>query len=103
MKNIRQIFKSNTSLMDHPEVQELIDYCVELEGNVVEKKIDDTYRKEEIYHQILKDIYESCNKTLEDDQLAERFKEIPRVDFKEAVLNLKKYMRSVSVLYGFTL
>ena len=38
MKNIRQIFKSNTSLMDHPEVQELIDYCVELEGNVVEKK-----------------------------------------------------------------
>jgi hypothetical protein len=103
MKNIRQIFKSNTSLMGHPEVQELIDYCVELEGNVVEKKIDDTYRKEEIYHQILKDIYESCDKTLEDDQLAERFKEIPRVDFKEAVLNLKKYMRSVSVLYGFTL
>lgn len=103
MKNIRQIFKSNTSLMDHPEVQELIDYCVELEGNVVEKKIDDTYRKEEIYHQILKDIYESCDKTLEDDQLAERFKEIPRADFKEAVLNLRKYMRSVSVLYGFTL
>ena len=56
MKNIRQIFKTNVSLMDHPEVQELIDYCVELEGNVVEKKIDDTYNKEEIYHQILKDI-----------------------------------------------
>jgi hypothetical protein len=69
----------------------------------LKKKIDDTYRKEEIYHQILKDIYESCDKTLEDDQLAERFKEIPRVDFKEAVLNLRKYMRSVSVLYGFTL
>lgn len=103
MKNIRQIFKTNTSLMDHPEVQELIDYCVDLEGNVVEKKIDDTYNKEEIYHQILKDIYESCDKTLEDDQLAERFKEIPRVDFKSAVVNLRKYMRNVSTLYGFTL
>jgi len=103
MKNINQIFKNNKHLMETLEVMELIDYCVELEGNVVEKKIDDTYNKEEIYHQILKDIYESCDKTLEDDHLAERFKEIPRVDFKEAVTNLKKYMRSVSILYGFTL
>jgi len=103
MKNINQIFKTNKSLMDYPEVQELMDYCVELEGQVVEKKIDDTYSKEEIYHQILKDIYESCSKTLEDDQLAERFKETPRVDFKRAVINLKNYMGAVSQMYGFIL
>jgi hypothetical protein len=103
MKNINQIFKNNKELMNHNEVQELIDYCVELEGQVVEKKIDDTYSKEEIYLQILKDIYESCGKTLEDDQLSERFKETPRVDFKGAVINLKKYMGAVSQMYGIKL
>ncbi len=103
MKNIHQIFKNNKSLIDHPEVQELMDYCVELEGQVVEKKIEDTYSKEEIYHQILKDIYESCTKTLEEDHLAERFKETPRVDFKRAVINLKKYMGAVSKMYGIIL
>ena len=103
MKNINQIFKNNKELMNHNEVQELMDYCVELEGQVVEKKIDDTYSKEEIYLQILKDIYDSCDKTLEDDQLSERFKETPRVDFKEAVINLKKYMGAVSQMYGIKL
>ena len=103
MKNIRQIFRGNEHLMDLGPVEELIDYCVELEGQVVENKIEDTYSKEEIYHQILKDIYESCSKTLEDDQLSERFKETPRVDFKKAVINLKKYMGAVSQMYGFIL
>ena len=42
MKNINQIFKNNTSLMYHPEVDELIEYCRELEGKVVERNIDDT-------------------------------------------------------------
>ena len=35
MKSINQIFKDNKSLMDEPEVQKLIDYCLELEENVV--------------------------------------------------------------------
>jgi hypothetical protein len=89
--------------MDHPEVQELIEYCVDLEGQVVEKKIEDTYNKEEIYHQIIKDVYESCVKTLEDDMVAERFKETPRVDFKDAIVNLKKYLAVLSTMYGFEL
>ena len=100
MKNINQIFKGNEHLMDLAPIEELIDYCVELEGQVVEKKIDDTYSKEEIYLQILKDIYDSCEKTLTDDELSERFKETPRVDFKQSVINLKKYMEVVSKLYG---
>ena len=103
MKSVNQIFKNNKHLTDHPEVQELIDYCVELEGEVLEKKIEDTNSKEEIYLQILKEIYDSCDKTLTDDQLSERFKETPRVDFKEAVINLKKYMGAVSQMYGFML
>jgi hypothetical protein len=103
MKNINQILKTNKTLMDHPEVQELIDYCVELEGQVLEKKIDDTYSKEEIYLQILKDIYDSCINTLTDEELAQRFEELPKTDFKKSVINLKKYMEAVSVLYGIRL
>jgi len=103
MKNINQIFKTNTSLMDHPEVEELIVYCRELEGEVTQKKIDDTYNKEEIYLQVLKDIYESCRKTLEGQKTSDRFREIPPVDFKMAIVNLKKYLEVVQKLYGFTL
>ena len=95
--------QNNKHLMDHTEVQELIDYCVELEGQVVEKKIDDTYSKEEIYLQMLKEIYDSCDKTLTDDELSERFKETPRVDFKQSIINLKKYMGAVAQMYGFML
>lgn len=89
--------------MDHPEVDELIEYCRELEGRVVERNIDDTYDKENIYLQIIKDIYESCNKTLEDQMISERFKETPPVDFKEAIENLKKYLNVVSRVYRIDL
>ena len=89
--------------MDHPEVEELIEYCRDLEGEVTQKKINDTYDKEEIYLQILKDIYESCNQTLEDQKTSDRFREIPPVDFKMAIINLKKYLESVQRLYGFDL
>ena len=103
MKNINQIFRTNTSLMDHPEVEELIEYCRDIEGEVTQKKINDTYDKEEIYLQILKEIYESCGQTLEDQKTSDRFKEIPPVDFKMTIINLKKYLESVQRLYGFDL
>ena len=103
MKSIYQIFQGNEHLMDLSPVEELIEYTQELEGQVLERKIDDTYNKEEIYLQILKEIYESCNQTLEDQKTSDRFKEIPPVDFKMAIINLKKHLEVVQRLYGFTL
>lgn len=103
MKNINQIFKGNEHLMDLGPVEELVDYTRELEEKVLERKIEDTYDKEEIYLQILRDIYESCEKTLDDNILSERFKETKPVDFKQSVMNLKKYMEVVSRLYGIRL
>lgn len=103
MKSIYQIFQGNEHLMDLSPVEELIEYTQELEGQVLERKIDDTYNKEEIYLQILKDIYESCNQTLEDQKISDRFKEIPPVDFKNAIMNLKIYLESVQRLYRFDL
>ena len=48
---------------------------------------------------MFKEIYQSCNDTLKDDEIAERFKETPRVDFKETISNLKKYMQEMCRLY----
>ena len=103
MKNINQLFRSNTKLMDEPEVQELIDYCRELEGKILERKIEDEYNKEQHYKQAFKEIYQSCCETLKDDELAERFKETPRVDFKETISNLKDYMLEMRRLYKLDL
>jgi hypothetical protein len=103
MKNINQIFKNNKHLMDISEVSELIDYCRELEGKILERKIKDEYSKEQYYAQVFKDIYQSCNDTLKDDELAKRFKETPRVDFKETITNLKKYMLEMCRLYKLDL
>jgi hypothetical protein len=103
MKNINQLFQSNKKLLYEPEVQELIDYCRELEGKILERKIKDEYSKEQYYAQVFKDIYQSCNDTLNNDALAERFKETPRVDFKETITNLKKYMLEMCRLYKLDL
>jgi hypothetical protein len=89
--------------MDISEVSELIDYCRELEGKILERKIKDEYSKEQYYAQVFKDIYQSCNDTLKYDELAERFKETPRVDFKETITNLKKYMLEMCRLYKLDL
>jgi len=83
MKSIGQIFRSNRQLMDEPEVQELIEYCRELEGQVMDRKIDDNYDKEHVLRSMLKDIRTGIDDTLNEDEESIRFNEIPRVDFKE--------------------
>lgn len=92
MKNINQIFKDNEHLMDLEPVEELIEYCRELEGEVMEKRIEVNYDKEHILKSMLKDIRTSIDETLSEDEEAIRFNEIPRVDFKEAVKNLKNFI-----------
>jgi hypothetical protein len=85
--------------MDEPEVIELIEYCQELEGNVMDTEIDKQYDKEEILINIVRDIYSSCNETIKDEEDSIRFGETPRVDFKKTIGNLKKYIDSINVLY----
>lgn len=98
MKSIGQIFRNNKQLMDEPEVQELIEYCRELEGEVMDRKIDDNYDKEHVLRGMLKDIRTGINDTLAEDEESVRFNEIPRVDFKQAMLNLKKFISEMCYL-----
>ena len=61
MKNINQLFQSNKKLLYEVEVQELVEYCRELEGKVFERQTQDTYNKEHILRTIVSDILSSCN------------------------------------------
>ncbi len=99
MKNINQIFKNNKHLIKHPEVQELIDYCQELEGKFMEVEINKQYDKEDILINVIRDIKESCEQTIKNDKESIRFNETPRVDFEKCVVNLKKYIESINTLY----
>lgn len=103
MKSISQIFRGNEHLMDLGPVEELIDYCRELEENVIEVELNKPYDKEEILHSVIRDIYESCIQTLKDDKESIRFGETPRVDFEETIVNLKKYIESINRLYKIKL
>ena len=99
MKNINQIFKNNKHLIEHPEVQELMDYCQELEGKLMEVDINKQYDKEDILINVIRDIKESCEQTINDNEESIRFNEIPRVDFEKCVVNLKKYIETINSLY----
>ena len=91
MKSISQIFKTNTTLMDEPEVVELVEYCKELEDMVVENKqiVDQSV----ILKQLISEISKSCSDLLQEDKEGERWKnDFERVDFKETVTNLKNYI-----------
>jgi PAS domain-containing protein len=93
MKNISQIFKNNYQLMDIPQVEELIEYTRELEGEVFEKKIQDTYDKEHMLKSMLQDILQSCRDMEEANQMAERYPGVyEKSDAESLVRNLKTYI-----------
>lgn len=93
MKNINQIFKSKTFLMDYPEVEELIEYCRELEGEVLEKKIEDTYDKEHMLKTMLSDILSSCREYEQNKILKDRYPELyNELDADSLVKNLMSYI-----------
>jgi hypothetical protein len=91
MRSINQIFKGNEHLMDLEPVDSLIDYCRELEDEVVEnkQKNDQTI----ILKQLISEINKSCFELLEDDKKSERWSnDFEKIDFKESIVNLREYI-----------
>lgn len=93
MKNIKQIFKGYESLMNEIPVQELIDYCIELEGEVFERNVGDVYDKEHILKSMISDILDSCNEYQENKILQERYPDLyEEIDSDKLVKNLTIYI-----------
>ena len=91
MRSINQIFKGNEHLMDLEPVDSLIDYCRELEDEVVEnkQKSDQTI----VLKQLISEISKSCFELLEDDKKSERWSnDFEKIDFKESIINLREYI-----------
>jgi hypothetical protein len=91
MKSTREIFKTNPSLLDEPEVAKLLDYCEELQDEIVEFKFQKTNNKELAMLDMLKEVIKGCN-AIEKEQIEhERFGfEAP--DYQEIISNLKRYI-----------
>jgi len=97
MKNILQIFKGNEHLMDLQPVEELIEYTQELEGQVMERKIEDSYDKEHMLKSMLSDILSSCREYEENKILQDRYPELyQKVDADSLVKNLMNYIISMN-------
>ena len=93
MKNIRQIFKGNEHLTGFGPVEELIEYCQELEGQILERKVEDNYDKEHMLKSMLSDILTSCRDMEDTNQLADRYPGMyEKSDAESLVKNLKTYI-----------
>ena len=97
MKNIRQLFRGRPDLLEKPEVQELIEYTQELEGNVFERKIEDNHDKEHMLRSMLSDILSSCREYEENKILEDRYPELyEKVDADSLVKNLMDYILTMN-------
>jgi hypothetical protein len=92
MRSIAQIFRTNPSLIDEPEVESLIEYCRELEDETVNLKLSDTKVMEDKLAEVVRDIYNSVNLTIKQQEESLRFGETEPVDFEDCVNNLKIYI-----------
>jgi hypothetical protein len=99
MKNIKQLFRGNLDLLEKPEVQKLIEYTQELEGQVLERKIEDTYDKEHMLKTMLSDILSSCSEYEENKILEDRYPDLyEKVDADSLVKNLKDYILNMNFM-----
>ena len=97
MKNIKQLFCKNPNLLESKEVQELIEYTQDLEGQLLERKIEDSYDKEHMLKSMLSDILDSCREYEENKILEERYPELyKKVDADSLVRNLMDYIISMN-------
>jgi hypothetical protein len=83
--------------MDLDPVEKLIEYTIELEGQVLEKKIEDTYNKEHMLKTMLSDILSSCREYEENKILQDRYPELyKKIDADDLVNNLMNYIISMN-------
>ena len=91
MKSIREIFKNNPTLLDEPEVEQLFDYCEQLQDEIVDFKFEKNKNKELAMLDMLKEVIKGCNAIEKEQMEHERFGfEAPA--YQETISNLKSYI-----------
>ena len=91
MKSTREIFKNNPSLLQEPEVIELLEYCGELETEIIEFKFEKSNSKELAMIDMLQEVIIGCSDLEKEQMEHDRFGyEAPQ--YQDAILSLKKYI-----------
>ena len=91
MKSIREIFINNPSLLDEPEVAKLMEYCEQLQDEIVEFKFQKNKNKELAMLDMLKEVIKGCNAIEKEQAEHERFG-YEALDYQETISNLKSYI-----------
>lgn len=102
MKSINEIFKNNTALKDEPEVQELIDYCRDLEDQVIDTKQTKQFSSESELTVLVREIYGSL-KDVQKEQMEHERWGFDAPDYKQSIQNLHDYLLQFSKDYNFRL
>jgi hypothetical protein len=92
MKNIRQLFKDKEYLLDEPEVEKLMDYCEEMQDEIVEFKFEKTNNKELAMLDMLKEVIKGCEAIQKEQYEHERFG-YDAPDYQDTIKNLKTYIQ----------
>jgi len=103
MKNINNIFENNKDLLSNDAVRELIEYCQELEDEIIENNQDKKFSFEDKLTILVNELYRDIDDLLEEEKLVEEFpfRDYPKPDFKSAFINLKKYFQQFSRDYNY--
>jgi hypothetical protein len=91
MKSIRKIFKTNPSLLDEPEVAKLLEYCEQLQDEIVEFKFEKNNNNELVMLDMLKEVIKGCNAIEKEQAEHERFG-YDAPDYPATISNLKRYI-----------
>lgn len=99
MKSINKIFETNKSLMDEPEVEELIEYCRELESDIIESKQLKQFSFEDKLTSLVIEIYDGIKEVENQQKEYDRWGDdstFSEPDYRKCVENLGNYLRDFS-------
>jgi hypothetical protein len=91
MRSIREIFKNKEFLLDEPEVEQLLEYALQLEDDIVEYKFEKQNNKQLAMLDMIKEVVKGCNEIQKQQQESLRFG-YEQPDFEAAIANLKRYI-----------
>ncbi len=93
MKSVKELFKKKDYLLDEPEVEKLLEYCEELENQIVDFKFEKDKNKELIMLDMIREVIKGCESVEKEQAEHERFGyEAP--NYQETIRNLKNYIIS---------
>ncbi|UPZ16779.1 hypothetical protein [Flavobacterium humidisoli] len=91
MKSVREIFRNKEYLLEEPEVMKLVDYCEELQDEIVDFKFQKTDNKELALLDMIKEVIKGCD-AIEREQMEHERYGYDAPNYPETIANLKNYI-----------